>query len=196
MYEISNKEVRCLALVTVLVALAFTIADLSFFFFLQCLFASASAFLVHKFSKELASTLEGLSTECHIWTNGLILTVFSGIVSMGQAVLIVPIYSSLSSKETSRWKRSVHELTSRDIGVVPAAGIIGNLGMAVIFLFLLNMSNLQLFYLGAKINLWMSFSMLMPLPNLDGVDIMQWRELLWLLLTITSVIGLIGIHIV
>lgn len=196
MLYLSKKEVRSLAIAILLVSFAFTLADISVSFLIYSLVASTFAVITYKFFNELVSNIEGVESECELWVNGIGIMILSAFVSTGQAVLVLPLITTISEKETSRWKRSVYELTSRDIGVTGASGVMGNIIMSIIFLAILRVSSHTVFELGAMINLWMAFSILLPVPPLDGADIMQWRSFLWLLLMSVTVIGLLGFYIV
>lgn len=188
-----RKELASLVLSIGVISTAFTFQKLSLIFFLKCFFIVGSSYFLHEVLHAAISRREGIHSKCRIWPLGVILTVLSGLVSKGAAVLALPTVIKIKEIETARWSREKVEFSAREVGLASVSGPLSNLILATAFLALFETFWLPILRLGILINLWIALANLIPTPPIDGAKIMSWDRRVWLLLVFAGLSGILGL---
>lgn len=191
-----KKELGSLAISVLVVSVAFTVHDISLNFFLQSFLVVIVSYSIHEILHSIVAKSEGIFSRCDIWPIGIVVTLASGILSGGIAVLPLPTIIRLKESETARWRKESFEIAPWDIGLASIAGPLSNLTLATAFFALFKLYGLAFFRLGALINFWIAFANLIPWPPIDGSRIMSWDRWVWFLSGTAAVIGIAGLLLV
>lgn len=191
-----KKEWGSLVISVLVVSAAFAVQNISLNFFFQCFLIVILSYLIHEILHSVVAKSEGIYSRCDLWPIGIIVTLASGILSGGLAVLPLPTIIRLKESETERWRKETFEMAPWDIGLTSIVGPLSNLVLATIFFALFKFYGLTLFRLGALINSWIAFANLIPWPPIDGSKIMSWDRWVWFLSGVAAVIGIGGLLLV
>lgn len=191
-----KKELGSLVISVLVVSVAFTVQNISLNFFLQCFLIVIISYSIHEVLHSIVAKSEGIYSRCDLWPIGIIVTLASGILSGGIAVLPLPTIIRLKGSETERWRKETFEMAPWDIGLASVVGPLSNLVLATAFFALFRFYGLTVFKLGALINSWIAFANLIPWPPIDGSKIMSWDRWVWFLSGVAAVIGIGGLLLV
>jgi len=149
--------------------------------FASSLIAVGLGFLLHELMHRTVAKSFACHAEYRMWPLGLLLALALAMVSRGSlifaapgAVYIVPLaYSPYISSEQLR----------RIYGLIALAGPMANLVLALVFYLVLGLS-LHPFMdftavVGLRVNLWLAAFNLLPIPPLDGVNVVRWSPVIW-----------------
>jgi Zn-dependent protease len=159
--------------------------------FAIAIFAVALGFILHELSHRFVAKNHKCHAEYKMWKEGLILAVALVILTNGAftfaapgAVMITPLIDLWGDRS---------KITKKDIGLISISGPLMNLLLAGIFiaLDLLIPSLSFVFSLGARVNIWLGFFNMLPIPPLDGSKIMFWSKKIWAILLIVFAVMLL-----
>ncbi|MFP4117132.1 MAG: hypothetical protein ACLFTY_03895 [Candidatus Aenigmatarchaeota archaeon] len=194
---ISRKEQWRNFLISVLViSSAFTIQDINPGFFVLCFIIVFLSYFVHEVAHEKLSEVEGIENKSELSGIGIVLTLATGILSQGLAVLAIPLITKMRATETGRWLRKTEGINDQELGLVSTSGPILNLIIGTTFLGLYYFSGIWTFWLVSLINFWISVSNLIPIHPFDGGNTVLWGGWLWLTSTLAGIIGIIGAFLI
>lgn len=196
MLNLERKEAKALVISILVVSFAFSLQKFSFIFLIQTLILVSISLFTRVLTQVFAARSEGIDTKYDLWPLGLVFTAVSALLSNGLAVIAVPLTSISKERETERWKKSQTEMYAKDVALGPVAGVLGNLGLAGLFLILLETFGGAVFRLGAMINFWFAISQLIPYPPFEGRKIIVWDVIFWSMLVLAPAVGLIGLLLV
>lgn len=146
--------------------------------------AALTSFLPHELAHRAMARRYGCFSRFILDPMGLILTIVSGILPIkivfpGYVLISIPYYDPRMSRYIE--------------GVSATVGPIVNIAVASIaylimeFTFLNPLIMIALWWI-ARLNAWIGFFNLLPIPPLDGSKIVRWRITVWLPLFIVSII--------
>lgn len=172
--DFSRTEVIHLSLSVLTIALAFSVYNL--LTFPIALFSVGLAFVLHELGHKWAAQRYGCIAKYRMWTGGLLLALALAIVSGGHFVFAAPGAVYVYKEYISR----------RENGIISLSGPLVNLGLAVIFLILLNVVNPRsilgvLFSTGFYVNVFLGMFNMLPIYPLDGSKVFYWRSDVWVL---------------
>lgn len=194
---ISGKEEwRNLLISTIVVAGAFTVQDISPSFFLLSFTVVFLSYLPHKIAHERFSYLEGIESKSELYGAGIVLTIATGVLTKGYAVLAIPLITKMRATETGRWLRKTEGVNDRELGLISTSGPLINLVIATTFFGLYTFFGIWTFWLVSLINYWIAVSNLLPFHPFDGGNTVMWGGWTWLTSVITGATGLIGLMLV
>lgn len=193
MIQFKNKEIWSLVISVLVVSVAFTVQELTVSFFLQCLAIVAFSYFLHHIMQEISSESHGIHTTHDLFPIGIVAALASGILSGGLAVIAIPSVMKIREVEVKRWMLHATRATSRDVGIPPATGVIFNLFLATVFVVLFSVFGLQVFWLGALVNFWITLANMVPYPPMDGSRVNLWSSGVWFLTVVAAIIGLFGL---
>jgi Zn-dependent protease len=141
-----------------------------------------TGFLFHELAHKGVAQRFGYHAEFRMWKLGLIIAVASAVISFGQFLFFAP-----GAVYTSTYKRP----DPREEGRISAAGPVANIILAgLFFLMAVGTGYSDIWRLignfGFQVNLWLAAFNLIPFPPLDGVKILRWNKLAWLVLAALS----------
>lgn len=148
-------------------ALVSVVAALSFFFRLSC--------------QKLYALNEGYKAEFKLWPLGLIISLVIAFISLGRVplILIGTMVNAFMVKQ--RLGEFRYGFSYWHNGIIAYWGVLGNLIMAGLCAVGVYFSPENYFFgKGLALNLIMAFTALIPLPQLDGLNIFYASRKLWL----------------
>lgn len=190
----TTREVVDLAISWIVVSLCFSVrgiyANTSYFLvlFASSLVAAGLGFLLHEIMHRTVARSFACHAEYRMWPLGLLLALALALASRGSlifaapgAVYIAPLtYSPYISAEQLR----------KTYGLIALAGPIANLVLALIFYPLQGLSAYPFVgftaVIGFQVNLWLAAFNLLPIPPLDGFNVIKWSPLMWGLVAIPT----------
>lgn len=164
-----NTEITHIFISVIALSLAFSFFDINIFPF--ALLTVGIGFAAHELAHKIASQKYGMRAEYRIWPAGILLmfaTAFFGVIFAAPgAVYVLSPYAG-----------------RKESGVISLAGPATNFALAIIFFAFLAFAPLPhilavLCYVGAKINLFLSFFNMIPFHPLDGAKVANWNTYLW-----------------
>jgi Zn-dependent protease len=190
----TTREVLDLAVSWIVISLCFSARgvyiNLEHFstLFVSSLIAVGLGFLLHELMHRTVARSFTCHAEYKMWPLGLLLALALAFASRGNlifaapgAVYIVPLARLLymSAKELRRI-----------YGLIALAGPMANLALALIFYPLQGLS-IHPFVdfttmVGFRVNLWLAAFNLLPIPPLDGFNVVKWSPIMWGLVSIPT----------
>lgn len=173
-------EVRDLTISALVLALAFSIMFSGgfgwavFSLFPISLITISAGFVSHELAHRYAARSFGCFAEYRMWPLGLLLAfLFSplGFVFAAPGAVMIRLRIDL-------WGREVG-LERKGYGLISLAGPLANISLAATFLLLHLRFPSAIFSLGARINAWLAFFNLLPVPPLDGSKVFFWSKAIW-----------------
>ena len=188
-FSISKDEATQIGISVVAIALAFALAfppsplDLIKYpkefisFFFVSLVTIGSGFILHEMAHKITAIHYGAWARFQMWTQGLILMlVFAIFGFLFAAPGAVYIYSN--------------NITRRENGIISVAGPVTNLLLVLIFAvlalsapvyipFTFANGELNVWALGAQLNLILAIFNMLPMFPLDGSKVFAWNKLVW-----------------
>ncbi|MEW5896643.1 MAG: hypothetical protein AB1668_03055 [Nanoarchaeota archaeon] len=151
-------------------------AGLSFFFRLSC--------------QKIYALSQGYKAEFKVWWAGIIIALVIALISAGRIplVLIGGVVTVLFVRQ--RLGEFRYGLSFHENAVISLWGIVGNMILAIFFaLGLYFVPHNYFFYKGLILNLIMAFCALLPLPQLDGLQIYFGSRWLYAFLVVAVLLG-------
>lgn len=147
------------------------------------LLTAGLGFLGHELAHKFTAQRYGCWAEFRTWTWGLAMALVFALVSRGHLIFAAPgaVYITPIARPFG-WG---YEISRRENGLISLSGPMANIALAVVFLFLTQLSGfLEFSTLGYWINLWLAAFNLLPFSPLDGQKVFAWNRLVWAGLTI------------
>ncbi|GEM_PF-2548419 len=190
-----KEDLRNFFISVVVVSGAFTIQNISFGFFMICFSIVLLSYLAHEAAHRKLSQIEGMKSKSSLYGIGIIITLATGILTRGFAVLAIPLLTGLRSTEDGRWLRKTEGANDRELGLISTSGPLVNLIIATAFLGLYSVTNIYTLWMVSLINFCIGISNLIPVHPFDGGNTVLWGGWLWLTTIITGSVGIIGLVI-
>ena len=176
-FYFTGRELKELALSALAITLIFAwpvrlTPDWVILFGLFLLFVGVG-FACHEVAHKLAAQSLGARSEFVIWKPGLVFALLMRVI--GGPVFIAP--------RATVWSK--RRATQQDMGKVALAGPITNMVLALAFVGLSLVAPVMAY--GALVNLKLAFFNLLPIPPLDGADILRWNKAAWLAAFLASI---------
>ena len=128
-------------------------------------------FIAHELTHKYAAGKYGYISVFRMWPLGLAITLIVGLGSGGQFLFAAPGAVVILAPYFTR----------RQGGLISLGGPLMNAAIAMCFLPLNLLPGLigTIGYWGARINLWLAFFNLIPIPPLDGQKVFSWNPAIW-----------------
>lgn len=194
-----TRELRDLVVSALLLALAFSLAfsggfqalsypGILIIMFPLALVGVSAGFVLHELGHRFVARRFGCFAEYKMWTTGLVVAImcsFFGFVFAAPGAVMVHPGVDLEGRPT---------LTKQRMGIISLAGPSMNICLAIVFILLNGLYPSLVFFLGARINIWLALFNLIPFGPLDGAKIFSWDKKVWLVALITA-IGLFSLEL-
>jgi len=201
----NKREIFSIIIVSIVLAFGITLVK-EFNTFLLVLLGVFIVILINTLAKKITGFYLDSKVEVKIWEfkrygfkshqrlknplpAGLIIPLLSKIIffPLNGFLWMASLVFDVNAKKYKAARRhgiySFSEITEDQIGIIAAAGIIFNLIAALIFYLI----GLPVF---AKLNIWFVFFNMLPISDLDGNKIFFGKNIMWIILSIISLISL------
>lgn len=170
---ISLREIAVIGLTALGFAFAFILQDrleLQLTTVLICILAGGITTILHDLAQKYSALRAGCITEYQFWGLGT-----------GTMLLTAWLFGNAFAKPSRNIIWSGRPLSAEEAAVIRLAGAIVNLGVAVIFLFLIPLGGIFVIAgsAGFTINLMNAVFSLVPIHPNDGVEIYEWNKVIW-----------------
>jgi len=190
----ATREVVDLAVSWIVISLCFSArgiyADLGYFstLFVSSLIAVGLGFLLHELMHRTVARSFTCHAEYRMWPLGLLLALVLAFASRGSLIFAAPGAVYIAPLACSPYIST--EQLRRVYGLIALAGPMANLALALAFYPLQGLS-VHPFVgftvtVGFRINLWLAAFNLLPIPPLDGFNVVKWSPMAWGLVTIPT----------
>ncbi|MBD3155272.1 MAG: hypothetical protein GF368_01290, partial [Candidatus Aenigmarchaeota archaeon] len=127
------------------------------------------------FSNKLMARRLGCTATFKLWMLGLVIGIISLFLKMGFGIIFLAIgYVEIVPYKFGRWGIKLIRMTSRDYGHIALAGVGFNLFLMLIFgVLYTTYPGVEIFQIVSKINGWLAFFSLLPVPPLEGGHILR-----------------------
>jgi Zn-dependent protease len=144
-------------------------------------------FIAHELFHKYVAARYGYFSFYRMWALGLVVTLFIGLSSGGQFLFAAPGAVVILTPYFTR----------RQGGLISLGGPLMNIAIAACFLPLNLLSGLigLVGYWGARINLWLAFFNLIPIPPLDGQKVLSWNPLVWAAVEVPVFVSIIALFL-
>ncbi len=179
----SREEIKELLISIIVLTIAFSIVTSfpyysSFYLFIPISFlAVITAFACHEIAHKYMGIKYGYWSEYRMFPQGLLFALllsFAGFLFAAPGAVM--IYGMPSLEES---------------GKISAAGPTANIGVAILFLIIFELTNLQIARAIAFVNIFLAFFNLLPFGPLDGRKIFAWNLQVWVAMLIISLLLLL-----
>jgi len=195
----NKKEIIIIVISVLIFAYVTSFSSLSLNkFIISCLFA-AIILLTNIFAKKLMAWKRGYSAETNFWHMqrygiypqnkfkhpaplGVILPIIFSIISLGGIKFLALTETKIEKTKARTKYRFLYE--ERDVWRILGCGVLANLVLTILGLYL-NLPEL------AKYSAYFAFWNMLPISQLDGNKMLFSSKLVWLILTILSVLFLL-----
>jgi Zn-dependent protease len=148
------------------------------------LFTVGLGFILHETAHRYFARKYGCLANFKLWPTGLGLALILAFMSGGRLIFAAPgaVYITPGNRG----------ITRQEHGIISISGIMMNLLLAVIILFLSFLGGLpwSIGGFGAAINFWLAAFNLLPFGHLDGAKVISWNWKIWICVTISAWAGL------
>ncbi len=191
-FKFTKQEISGLVLAAVIVTFIFAFDDgresfdlfLWLWSFILVLVIVFVTFLVRISFQKFYAISEGYSAEFKVWLVGLIISLVIGIISGGKIPLVLiggMVASFMVRHRLGEFRYGFSHMDNAMIGVM---GIVGNVTLAILFAIGLRYFPQNFFFSkGLTLNIYMGILSLLPLPQLDGLNIFWGSRTLYYLTT-------------
>jgi Zn-dependent protease len=187
----SKEELRDIIISLAVITFVFTIPYFNFIWlaFLVVIVAFLFHELVHRY---LARKL-GCVAKYKMWPTGIL---FSLLFALFGFKFVAPGAVVIHPYKFGRWGQRVSRLTVNEMGLIALAGPLINIFFALFFMLIPGYFNFisslglpkEAIYLQPHvINAWLAFFNLLPIPPLDGSNVVRWKPWLWLFIFAISI---------
>ncbi len=186
MEEREKQELKDLTIAAV--ALAFIFAYPHLVLVPVAILIISVAFVFHELAHRYVARRLGCVAYFKLWLQGLALAFFLVVATGGGIVFAAPGAVMIYPIVSKRWGYVVTSLTPRVYGLISLAGPLTNLFLALVFF---NLGRIDsLFYLAARVNVFLALFNLLPIPPLDGSKVLLWDVRIWLVVFAAALISL------
>ena len=187
-----KKETRDLFISIMVISIVFSLSNFSLESIIYSLFVIGIAFVCHEMAHRETAKKFGAYAKYVMWPTGILIALLLGIVSNGRIIFAAPGAVYISAIKSARWKTEYTNLKNEEYGIISVAGPLANLGLSLIFIFLNAIYPLTLFSMAIRINIFLAFFNMLPIPPFDGYKVMRWDRETWVAVFLVSIIGLVG----
>jgi len=139
--------------------------------FLAIILAAIAFFFRLSFQK-ISALGEGYDVEFKVWWAGLIIALVVTFFTLGLVPLVFAGSLAIALRVKHRLGEFRHGFSHKDAAIIGLSGTLGSMILAIIFAVLaFFMPESYFFSKGVLLNLVMGFTMLLPLPQLEGLSI-------------------------
>jgi len=133
---------------------------------------AAIAFLFRLSCQKINALGEGYEAEFKVWWAGLIIALVITFLTLGLIPIVIAGGLAIALRVKYRLGEFRHGFSHSNAAMIGLWGILGNMILAIIFAVLsFFVPESYFFSKGVLLNLVMGFTMLLPLPQLDGLNI-------------------------
>lgn len=175
---LDKTELVHLAISVITISLAFSLPF--FISFPLILVTVGLGFVAHEMAHKIVALRFGCIAVYRAWMEGLVLAIVFAIATSGRFVFAAPGAVYIFKPN----------LTKRENGLISLAGPAMNLALGLIFALLMLIPAFRTVGMwGYKINFFLAFFNLIPIPPLDGSKVITWKPLVWLIVIGIAVAG-------
>jgi len=167
-------------------ALAFVFAYPDITRIFDAIIAVTLAFILHELAHKHVAERFGCVTKYKIWYHGLLLALILVVLSNGGIVFAAPGVVMIYPIAKRRWGYVVETLTPKVHGVISMSGPLTNLVLGWLFFSLYSALPWSVFAMAARVNVFLAFFNLLPIPPLDGARVMLWQFRIWLVMIVAA----------
>lgn len=159
-----------------------------FLIFFASLISVGLGFLLHELMHRTIARRFGCFAEYRMWPWGLMLALILAFASKGTIIFAAPGAVYITPIALTPYI-SIKQVR-RAYGLISLSGPVANLLLALIFYFILKMP-VDWFLrfvaeMGFKVNLWLAAFNLIPVPPLDGFNVVKWNFIVWCLIAVPT----------
>ncbi len=131
----------------------------------------ALGFIAHELAHKYVANRYGYFAVYRMWTLGLAFALLIGLASGGGFIFAAPGAVVILSPFFTR----------RQSGLIGLAGPATNIAIAGCFFPLMYLPGVvsEIGFWGVRINLWLAFFNLLPIPPFDGEKVFSWKPVIW-----------------
>ncbi len=173
-YKFSQREIIDLLVSVIIISIIFAYPYLTLSNIIIALIAVGSGFIFHELMHRFVARYFGAYSEFRAWYEGLLIALILKIILKFTFIAPGAVYIYKDY------------LTPEESGIIALAGPLTNVGLAIIFLILANIST-SLHFLGifgAYINFYLAGFNMIPIPPFDGSKVILWNPLIWVVVAI------------
>ncbi|MEM2315206.1 MAG: site-2 protease family protein [Candidatus Nezhaarchaeales archaeon] len=166
----------------------FSIPELFFMIFFASLISVGLGFLLHELMHRTIARRFGCFAEYRMWPWGLMLALILAFASKGSIIFAAPGAVYITPIALTSYISVKH--VRRAYGLISLSGPVANLLLALIFYFTLKLPINWLIgfvaEMGFRVNVWLAAFNLIPVPPLDGFNVVKWNLMIWCLVAIPT----------
>ncbi len=175
----TKDELKDLALSTLALGFIFSLSSFSLPYFIILTIVLALSFIPHELAHKMVAMRYGHYARYVMWKEGLFFALLLAIITGGNFIFAAPGAVMISKLRFG---------TSRENAMISVAGPTTNLLVALTSYLIYQIHPLSLLYILMRINAFLAFFNLLPIPPLDGSKIIWYSIPLW-----AALISLAGI---
>lgn len=193
MPSMTKRELMELTISWLVISLCFSARGLMYserflMIFLASTISVGLGFLLHELMHRAIARRFGCFAEYRMWPWGLMLALIIAFASGGSVIFAAPGAVYITPIALTPYI-SVLQIR-RVYGLISLSGPIANLLLALIFYFITKLPADQFIAFIAKtgfeVNLWLAAFNLIPVPPLDGFNVVRWSLAIWCLVAIPT----------
>jgi len=184
-FMFSREELKDLIISTLALGFIFSLNNFSLLYFLMLTGILALSFIPHEMAHKMVAIRNGHYARYVMWKEGLMLALILAVLTGGSIIFAAPGAVMIS-------RLSLHG-SSRENAIISAAGPLSNLIIAMIAYLLLHTYQNPIFGAVLRINAFLAFFNLLPIPPLDGSKIIWYSIPLWAIMIVSASILVWGV---